>query len=57
LCVPLTPSEIITELQQLQQQGKNLRLDRRASNRIKGRFEQKVFYRGVKAGSAHLNNH
>ncbi|MDE5093487.1 MAG: DUF1800 family protein, partial [Trichodesmium sp. St11_bin5] len=46
--LPLTPSEIIKELQQLQQQGKELKLDRIALNRIKQRFEQKVFLQGSK---------
>ncbi len=46
--LPLTPSEIITELQQLQQQGKELRLDQRGLNRIKGRFEQKIFLQATK---------
>ncbi len=46
--LPLTPSEIITKLQQLQQQGKELKLDRRALNRIKIRFEQKIFLQASK---------
>ncbi len=46
--LPLTPSEIITELQRLQQQGKELRLDQRGLNRIKGRFEQKIFLQATK---------
>ncbi|NES04847.1 MAG: DUF1800 domain-containing protein [Okeania sp. SIO2F4] len=46
--LPLTPSEIITELRQLQQQGKELRLDQRGLNRIKGRFEQKIFLQATK---------
>ncbi len=46
--LPLTPSEIITELQRLQQQGKILKLNRIALNRIRGRFEQKVFLQGSK---------
>ncbi|MGD1712138.1 DUF1800 domain-containing protein [Dapis sp. BLCC M172] len=46
--LPLTPSEIITELQQLQQQGKELKLDQRGLNRIKRRFEQKIFLQATK---------
>ncbi|MDJ0517192.1 MAG: DUF1800 domain-containing protein [Trichodesmium sp. MO_231.B1] len=46
--LPLTPSEIITELQRLQQQGKELILDQRGLNRIKGRFEQKIFLQATK---------
>ncbi|MGD1804221.1 DUF1800 domain-containing protein [Dapis sp. BLCC M126] len=46
--LPLTPSEIIRELQRLQQQGKELRLDQRGLNRIKGRFEQKIFLQATK---------
>ena len=44
----LIPSEIITELQRLQQQGKELRLDQRGLNRIKARFEQKIFLQASK---------
>lgn len=46
--LPLKPGEIITELQKLQQTGKELKLDQRGLNRIKGRFEQKIFYKLVK---------
>ena len=46
--LPLTPGEIITELQQLQQQGKELKLDQRGLNRIKRRFEQKIFLQATK---------
>ncbi|NEP77385.1 MAG: DUF1800 domain-containing protein [Okeania sp. SIO3B3] len=46
--LPLTPSEIITELQKLQQIGKDLKLDQRGLNRIKGRFEQKIFLQATK---------
>lgn len=46
--LPLTPSEIITELQGLQQQGKELKLDQRGLNRIKGRFQQKIFLQASK---------
>ncbi|MGD1704800.1 DUF1800 domain-containing protein [Dapis sp. BLCC M229] len=46
--LPLNPSEIITELQRLQQHGKKLKLDRIGLNRIKGRFEQKIFLQATK---------
>ncbi|NEN87420.1 MAG: DUF1800 domain-containing protein [Okeania sp. SIO3H1] len=41
--LPFKPGEIITELQNLQQIGKELKLDQRGLNRIKRRFEQKIF--------------
>ncbi|NES71788.1 MAG: DUF1800 domain-containing protein, partial [Okeania sp. SIO2D1] len=41
--LPLKPGEIITELQNLQQIGKDLKLDQRGFNRIKRRFEQNIF--------------
>ena len=46
--LPLTPGGVITELQRLQQQGKELKLDQRALNRIKRRFEQKIFLQATK---------
>ena len=46
--LPLTPSAIIIELQRLQQQGKNLKLNRRALNRIKRGLSKRFFYRGVR---------
>ncbi|MDY7006740.1 MAG: DUF1800 domain-containing protein [Cyanobacteriota bacterium] len=46
--LPLKPGEIITELQKLQQIGKDLKLDQRGLNRIKGRFEQKIFLQATK---------
>ncbi|MDJ0553220.1 MAG: DUF1800 domain-containing protein [Microcoleaceae cyanobacterium MO_207.B10] len=44
----LTPGQIVTELQKLQQQGKELKLDRQGLNRIKRRFEQKLFLQATK---------
>ncbi|NEQ40536.1 MAG: DUF1800 domain-containing protein [Okeania sp. SIO3I5] len=46
--LPLNPGEITTELQQLQQQGKEFQLNRVALNRIKVRFEQKIFLQATK---------
>lgn len=46
--LPLKPGEIITELQKLQKIGKELKLDQRGLNRIKGRFEQKIFLQASK---------
>lgn len=46
--LPLTPGQIITELQTLQQQGKELKLDQTGLNRIKRRFEQKIFLQAAK---------
>ena len=44
----LTPGGIVTELERLQQQGKELKLDRQGLARIKGRFEQKIFLQASK---------
>ena len=46
--LPLNPGEILTELRKLQQQGKELKLDRRGLNRIKSGFEQKIFLQATK---------
>jgi uncharacterized protein (DUF1800 family) len=46
--LPLTPGGLMIELQRLEQQGKELKLEPKSMRMIRGRFEQKIFLQASK---------